>query len=93
LERVIASLAGEAVFGDSANTDQILAALREDDTIDLVAPFAKNDIGQRQAVGHKLRKLRARTLTDSRGRRFEFGRSEDAHGARYTFHFLHDAGG
>jgi hypothetical protein len=93
LERVIASLAGEAVFGDSANTDQILAALREDDTLDLVAPFAKNDIGQRQAVGHKLRKLRGRTMTDSRGRRFEFGRREDAHGARYTFHFLDDAGG
>lgn len=93
LERVIASLAGEAVFGDSANTDQILAGLREDDTLDLVAPFAKNDIGQRQAVGHKLRKLRGRTMTDSRGRRFEFGRREDAHGARYTFHFLDDAGG
>ena len=27
LERVIASLAGDAVFGDSVNTDQILAAL------------------------------------------------------------------
>jgi hypothetical protein len=88
LERVIASLAGDAVFGDSVNTDQILAALREDDTLDLVAPFAKNDIGQRQTVGHKLRKLRGRTLTDSKGRRFEFGRREDAHGARYTFHFL-----
>lgn len=92
LERVIASLAGEAVFGDSATQDQILAALREDDTLDLVAPFAKNDIGQRQAVGHKLRKLRGRTMTDSRGRRFEFGRREDAHGARYTFQFL-DADG
>lgn len=93
LERVITTLAREAVFGDSVNTDQILAALREDDTLDLVAPFAKNDIGQRQAVGHKLRKLRGRTMTDSRGRRFEFGRREDAHGARYTFHFLEDAGG
>jgi hypothetical protein len=31
-------------------------------------------------------------MTDSRGRRFEFGRREDAHGARYTFQFL-DADG
>lgn len=88
LERVIAKLAGEAIFGESANADQILAALREDDTLDLVCAGAKNDIGQRQTVGHKLRKLRGRTLTDSKGRRFEFGRREDAHGARYTFHFL-----
>lgn len=93
LERVIASLAGEAVFGDSVTPRQILEALRENDTLDLVAPFAKNDMGQRQAVGRKLANLRGRTMTDSRGRRFEFGHREDAHGARYTFHLLDDAGG
>jgi hypothetical protein len=88
LEKTVAALAGEAVFGDSLTTDQILAALREDDTLDLVAPFAKNDLGQRQAVGHKLRKLKGRTMTCTRGRRFEFGKREDAAGARYTLHFL-----
>jgi hypothetical protein len=90
LERVIATLAGDAVFGDSVNTDQILAALREDNSLDIVAPFAKGELGQRQIVGHKLRKLRGRTMKDTRGRRFEFGRREDSHGARYPFHFLDD---
>ena len=90
LERCIAALAGDAILGDSLSTDEVLGALREADTLDLVVPYAKNDLGQRQAVGHKLRKLRGRELTDSRGRRFEFGKRDSAPGARYTLHFLDD---
>jgi len=88
LAKTVAALAGEAVFGDSLTTAQILAALREDDTIDLVVPFAKNDLGQKQMLGRKLNALKGRTMTDTRGRRFEFGKREDAAGARYTLHFL-----
>jgi len=92
LEGVIAALAGEADRGDTLTTEDILCALRSAETLDLVAPFAKNDLGQRQVVGHKLRKLRGRELIDALGRRFEFGKRDSAPGARYTLHFIEPEG-
>ncbi len=89
LETALCKLAGPLVQGEELTTDEILDALREAGTLDDVLPFECRD--ERKALGHKLRKLRGRVFTDTRGRRFEFGRRAAASGSRYVVHFLDDA--
>ncbi len=93
LEAAICHVAGEANEGNELTTDNILGRLTEDGTLDVVVPSAKNELGQKQRLGHKLAHLRGRTFTDTRERRFEFGHKDAAPGARYTLHFLpHESG-
>ena len=88
LETAVCRCAGAVDKGSELTTDDILDRLREDGTLDVAVPFAKSDLGQRQSLGHKLRKLCGRIFTDARGRRFEFGQRTAAAGSRYTLHFL-----
>ena len=87
----VCKLAGNAAQGEAFTPDEILTALRESETLDDVLPFDCRD--ERKALGHKLKKLRGRVFTDTRNRRFEFGKRDGASGSRYTVHFLDDAAG
>ena len=82
-------MAGALEGAGEVTTDEILDRLREDGTLDVVLPFACRD--ERKSLGHKLRRLRGRNFTDTRGRRFEFGRRNSAAGSRYVVRFLSDA--
>lgn len=88
IETAVCRLAGAMQNDDELTTDEILDRLREDGTLDVVLPFDCRD--ERKALGHKLKKLRGREFTDTRGRRFEFGQRTAAAGSRYPIHFLDD---
>ncbi len=85
LEDMLCKLAGGLEPGEALTSDEILTALREDGTLDAVLPFECRD--EAKALGHKLAKVRGRVLTDSRGRRFEFGRGRDGNRKRYLVDF------
>lgn len=89
LQSAVCRLASTADQGEAFSPDEILTALRESETLDDVLPFDCRD--ERKALGHKLRKLRGREFTDTRGRRFEFGKRDAASGSRYVVHFLAEA--
>ena len=88
LENAVCRAAADADEGDELTADEILERLRTDGTLEVVIPSAKNDMGQKQSLGHKLARLRGREFTDTRGRRFEFGHREAGPGARYVLRFL-----
>jgi hypothetical protein len=83
----VCALAGKCSYGQELTTIEILGELENAGTLDVVVPFAKNELGQKQKLGWKLQSLRGNSYTDSQGRRFEFGRKEDSPGARYMLHF------
>lgn len=91
LKSVVCRLAGNCAQGEDLTPDDILTALREAETLDDVLPFDCRD--ERKALGHKLKKLRGRVFTDTRGRRFEFGKRDASSGSRYVVHFLDAASG
>lgn len=88
LVAAVCILAAKCDNGEELTTGEILAQLENDGTLDVVVPFAKNELGQKQKLGWKLQPLRGNAYIDTRGRRFEFGHKEDAPGAKYTLHFL-----
>ena len=93
LVATVCFLAAKCDHGEELTTGEILAQLENDGTLDVVVPFAKNELGQKQKLGWKLQPLRGNAYTDTRGRRFEFGHKEDSPGAKYTLHFLDAATG
>jgi hypothetical protein len=88
LVSAIRTLAAKCTPGDDLTTVGILEELENAGTLDVVVPWAKNELGQKQRLGWKLQPLRGNHYTDTGGRRFEFGHKDDAPGARYTLHFL-----
>ncbi len=86
LETAICRLAGGAEKDEVFESQEILARLSEDGTLEVVIPFECRD--ERKALGHKLKKLRGRRFTDTQGRQFLFGKREEAGGSRYTVSFL-----
>lgn len=93
LVAAVGILAAKCDNGEELTTGEILAQLENEGTLDVVVPFAKNELGQKQRLGWKLQSLRGNAYTDTRGRRFEFGRRGDAAGSKYTLHFSNDATG
>ena len=91
LQTAICRLAGALPSSGELTTDEVLDRLREDKTHDVVLPFAKNADGERKSLGHKLTRLRGRVFTDTRGRRFEFGKRGASAGSRYVIAFLDQA--
>jgi hypothetical protein len=91
LVNAIRVLAAKCDNGEELTTNEILAQLDNDGTLDVVVPTAKNDLGQRQKLGWKLGPLRGNIYTDARGRKFEFGHRDDSAGSKYTLHFLNNA--
>ncbi len=88
LESALAALAAEIPHREAAEwtVAQVLEALRERGTLDVVLPFDVRD--EKKALGHKLKRLRGREFVDDRGRRFSFGRREVAAGAAYPVRIL-----
>jgi len=93
LVAAVGILAAKCDNGEELTTGEILAQLENEGTLDVVVPFAKNELGQKQRLGWKLQSLRGNAYTDTRGRRFEFGGRGDAAGSKYTLHFRDDATG
>ncbi len=85
LETALRRMAVSLENGDELTPSEILRNLSDSNELDVVLPFDCKD--ERKALGHKLRKLRGRTFTDTKGRRFEFGRREGSAGAFYGVHF------
>jgi hypothetical protein len=87
LRMVIASLVAEASpeIPPILTTDDILARADQMDLVETIVGFAKDP---KKSLGHRLKKLRARHMTDGLGRRFEFGRRDSAAGAKYAVRFL-----
>jgi hypothetical protein len=86
LEMAVCKLAADLIKDGELTTDEILEALREAETLGDVISWDCRD--EKKALGHKLKKLRTFIFTDTRGRRFEFGRRAVASGSRYPIHFL-----
>ncbi len=85
LQRLICELAPDHA---ELTTDKILEELAVAGTTDVVLPNAKNELGLRQSLGWKLRKLRGRAFTSKDGRRFQFGQRDEAAGSKYTLTLL-----
>jgi hypothetical protein len=89
LEDVLCALAAKSAHGQEWTSGDILQALSDAETLDLVLPHECRD--ERKALGKKLAKLRGMVLTTADGRRFEFGRRDAGSSARYPVRFLHSS--
>jgi hypothetical protein len=86
LEALICSIASDLEpSGDKFTTAELISAAEELNLIEAIAGHAKD---QRKALGHRLKKIRGRTFTDKRKRKFNFGKQDKSYGAVYPFKFL-----
>ena len=86
LEALICSIASDLEpAGDEFTTAELINMAEELNLIEAIAGHAKD---QRKALGHRLKKIRGRTFTDKRKRKFNFGKQDKSYGAVYPFKFL-----
>ena len=70
--------------GDEFTASQLLERAEELNLLEVIAGHNKD---MRKALGWKMRNLKGRVFTDSKGRRFEFGKRDKSFGASYPFTF------
>ena len=86
LEALICSIASDLESsGGEFTTAQLISAAEERNLIEAIAGHAKD---QNKALGHRLKKIRGRTYTDKRKRKFTFGKQDKSYGAVYPFKFV-----
>jgi hypothetical protein len=87
LERVLAIVAGRYESGDTPRPDtaEILAAAEAEDLAEAITGFAKD---AKKSLGWRLKRIRGRQFTDTRGRLFEFGKRDLGAGASYPITYL-----
>ncbi|MDB4785729.1 hypothetical protein OAG70_00465 [bacterium] len=86
LEALICSIASDLEpAGDEFTTAELISAAEELNLLEAIAGHAKD---QKKALGHRLKKIRGRTFTDKRNRKFNFGKQDKSYGAVYPFKFL-----
>jgi hypothetical protein len=87
LERVLAIVAARYATEDAPrpNTAEIQEAAEAEDLLETITGFAKD---ARKSLGWKLKRIRGRHFTDTRGRVFQFGQRDVSTGAAYPITFL-----
>lgn len=87
LELVLAQLVGGYAVADEPRLTpkEILEAAESADLVESITSFAKDPL---KSLGWKLKKIRGRVYTDSKGRAFEFGKRDIGTGAAYPITFI-----